>query len=115
MRIMRWLVGGRLSRIYLAVVALATALSIWELRRWTERDAEVAGTYPMFATVPPLLLTAPASVLLEWWLMPAAWDGVWLFTVPVLVGALVNVAAVNGIRSWARRRRRSAVGPNRQG
>ncbi len=106
MRIVRWFTGSRLSRIYLAVVAVATAFSVWELRAWVERDAEVAGTYPMFATAPALLLTAPVSLLLEW-LLPAGWDGVWIYTGPVLVGALANAAALTGIRAATRRRARS--------
>ena len=108
---MRWFVDSRLSRIYLALVAVLTGLSLWELRAWAEQDAYVAGTYPMFATAPPLFLTAPASLLLEWWLLPADWGGLWSFTGPVLVGALVNIAALKGIRALAHRRRPPARPP----
>jgi hypothetical protein len=110
MRIVRWFAGGRPSRIYLALVALATVLALWDLLAWAERDAYVAGTYPMFATAPALFLTAPTSVLLEWWLLPADWGGLWSFIGPVLVGALVNIAVLRGIRASAHRRRPRAAG-----
>ena len=105
MRIMRRLAGSRLSRAYLAVVAVVTLLSWWEHLAWLRRADEVAGTYPILATAPPLILTAPTSLLLEWW-TPADRAGQWSFTVSVLAGALVNAAALNGLRTALRRRRR---------
>jgi hypothetical protein len=108
MGMVRWFAGSWFSRIYLSVVAVATAVAVWELLAWVERRAYVEGTFPMFATAPALFLTAPVSLLLEWWLLPADWGGLWSFTGPVLVGALVNIAALKGIRALARRRRPSA-------
>jgi hypothetical protein len=111
MTIMRWFVGGRLSRIYLALVAVANSAAGWELLAWVERSAYVAGTYPTFATAPALFLTAPTSLLLESWLLPAEWGGLWSFTGPVLLGALVNIAAVKGMRALGHRRRLPARSP----
>lgn len=109
MRLVRWFAGSWPSRVYLAVVAVAAALAVWELLAWVERSAYVHGTYPMFATAPALLLTAPTSLLLEW-LLPAD-IGLWSWTGPVLVGALVNIAALKGIRALARRWRQHAGAP----
>ncbi len=112
MWMMRWFAGSRLQQIYLAVVAVATVFAVWELHAWVERQAYVAGTFPMFATAPALFLTAPTSLLLERWSLPAAdWGGPWSFTGPVLVGALVNIAALKGIRALAHRRRPPAGAP----
>jgi hypothetical protein len=111
MTIVRWFAGGWASRIYLALVAVAMASAVWELLAWVERRAYVEGTFPVFATAPALFLTAPTSLLLEWWLLPAVWDGLWRFTGPVLVGALVNIAALKGARALVRRRRLSAGPP----
>lgn len=105
MRIVRWFVGSWPSRIYLAVVGVATAFAVWELLAWVERETYVHGTYPMFATAPALFLTAPTSLLLEWWLLPADWVGLWSWAGPVLLGALLNIAALKGIRALVHRRR----------
>ncbi|MFI7371388.1 hypothetical protein ACIBSW_14965 [Actinoplanes sp. NPDC049668] len=106
MVIVRWFAGGRPSRIYLAVVSVAAAFAAWELLAWVEREAYVHGTYPVLATAPALFLTAPTSLLLEWWW--PSWDGLWSWTVPVLVGALLNIAALKGIAALVRRLRAPA-------
>jgi hypothetical protein len=104
MKIVRWFAESWPARIYLAVVAVATVFAAWELSAWVEQKASVEGTFPVLATAPALFLTAPTSLLLEWWLWPADWVGLWSFTVPVLIGALVNIAVVKGIRALAHRR-----------
>jgi hypothetical protein len=110
MKIVRWFAGSPVSRIYLALVAVAIAFAQWEHQAWVERDAVVSGTYPMFATAPAHLLTLPTSWLLEYWLV--GWsNGLWSWTWPVLVGALVNIAAVKGMRALVHRRRRPAGPP----
>lgn len=108
MRIMHGIAGSRLSQIYLTVVAVAIAWNWWEYLAWVKRRDEVEGTYPMLADGPPLLLTAPVSVLLNH-LTPVGWSGHGSFTVCVVAGALVNAAALNGLRAWARRRRTRAT------
>ncbi len=103
MMIVRWFVGGWPSRIYLAVVSVATALAVSELLAWVERESYVHGTYPMLATAPALLLTAPTSLLLEWW-RPAG-SGLWSWMGPVLAGALLNITALKGVVALAHRQR----------
>ena len=70
-----------------------------ELVAAPEAEAQVHGAYPMFATAPALFLTSPTSLLLEWWFLPADWVGMWSWTGPVLLGALLNIAAFKGIRA----------------
>ena len=103
MKITRWLVGG-----YLGLVAVALAWNWWEYLAWVEREATVHGTYPILADGPPLLLSAPTSLVLLT-VMPAGWDGHGVFTGYVVAGALVNVAAFLGIRAVVRRRARVVV------
>lgn len=105
MKIVQWFTGSRPSRIYLALVAAATMLACWELWAWTQREAEVAGTYPMLATAPALFLTAPLSLLLEWVVSPlTGTDGVYSFIAPVVAGALLNAALLNRLLATLRRR-----------
>lgn len=101
MMIVRWFVGSWLSRGYLAVVVVVTAVSLWELLTWDQPDANFAGIWP-------LLLTMPLSVPLLVW-APDEWSSLWLFTACVSVCALVNAAALNSFMMWLHRSRRPSV------
>jgi hypothetical protein len=101
MRIVRWLVGGWFSRVYLVAVTLAIVWAFVQLHRWGQPTADLAVFWPA-------LVTGPTS----WLLLAAAgrlWDGSDLaYVVCVAVGALVNAAVVNGLAAAARRGREMA-------
>ena len=106
MMIVRWSAGSWISRIYLAVVVVVSAVSLWELLTWDQPDANFAGTWP-------LLMTLPLSVPLVVW-APAEWTSLWFFTACASVCALANAAALNSFIIWLRRSRRPQVHPGRR-
>ncbi|MEV0902440.1 hypothetical protein [Actinoplanes sp. NPDC049802] len=113
MRIARWLVGTWVSRIYLALVAVVTTyIAVSEV---IEQAQSAGPTYSMPEiillplTMPGVLLTIPVLNIVQ---------GFWWLVLCVVVGALINAAAINGVaaavrRSRARRAadRASAAGP----
>lgn len=103
MAMMRWFVGGWLSRIYLVVVAAVTAWSLWEVLTWDQPDATFAGVWPMFLTMP---LSLPLMML-----TPDDQAGPLLFSACIAVSALVNAAALNGLVVFVRRGRRKRPEP----
>ena len=103
MTIVRWFAGSWLSRIYLAVVVLVAAASLWELLTWVQPDANLAAIWP-------LLLTMPLSLPFVVW-APDELTSPWFFTVCVSASALANAAVLNRIVSWVHESRRPRVPP----
>ncbi|GAB1642937.1 SCO4225 family membrane protein [Krasilnikovia sp. MM14-A1259] len=100
MRVVRWFVGSWLSRIYLGAVAVATVWAMLSIGAWDQPDANVAAVFPLLMTAP---VSLPLLAAVEDW---AINDGVFLGC--VVVGALVNAAAINGVVALVRRIRARA-------
>ena len=109
MKVVRWFVGGWFSRIYLALVAAATAFA--SVPSWARFAGDGSGySHP---DILPTALSLPGSIPLYALIMmvgpaeDAAWLGPggerWLWVACVAGGALVNVAALNGAVSVAKR------------
>ena len=102
MKIIGWFAGSRLSRMYLALVVVATVWSSVSLLTWD-------GQSPNYADIGPTALTLPGSLIGSLFLLVPVPDGTDLFWLTwlsaVTVGALLNAAALNGLVALARRLR----------
>jgi hypothetical protein len=101
-KIIGWFAGSWLSRIYLALVTVATVWSSVSLLTWD-------GQSPNYADIGPTALTLPGSLisgLFQLLPVPGDSDLFWLIWLSaVAVGALLNAAALNGLVALARRLR----------
>ncbi|MBO3744364.1 SCO4225 family membrane protein [Actinoplanes flavus] len=104
MKIVRWFVGSWLSRIYLALVTAVTLEAVVSLLTW---DHEV----PNYSDIIPTALTLPGSAIgaiLAILPIPYNFWAMWLSS--VVVGALANAAALNGLVALVRRLTTKAKG-----
>ena len=98
MRILQLAFGNRFSRAYLIGVALVGALVTASLVAWDQPDANLAGVWLIFVTMPfslPLLAIAPDSVL-----------GPVAFYAACALAAVANAAFIGGMLALYRRGRR---------
>ena len=95
MRIIQLAVGNWFSRTYLIGVAVVAALVTYSLVSWDQPDANLAGVWLIFVTLPFSLLVT---------LAPEAAAGPSLFYAAVLLGALVNAAFIGAMVALYRRR-----------
>jgi hypothetical protein len=96
-KIVRWLVGSWLSRIYLITAAAVIVWAMVTYAKWGQPYADVAITCTM-------LLTGPGS----WPLLAAAgrWNGnTGVFLGCVVAGALINAVALNAVAAVLRQAR----------
>jgi hypothetical protein len=103
MRIVRWFVGSWVSRIYLVAVAVVTVWALVSIATWDHDDAN-------FSFIYPIVLTSPVSLVL----LTAVdrWGGEVLAVACVVVGALVNAAAWNGLVVLVKRARSTERRPD---
>ena len=96
MRILQLAFGNWFSRAYLIGVGVVAALVIASLATWHQPDANLAGVWLLFVTMPfSLLLVA---------LAPDTAVGPAVFYLAVTIAALVNATVIGVLVSFARRR-----------
>ncbi|RZU52788.1 hypothetical protein EV385_4672 [Krasilnikovia cinnamomea] len=102
MKIVPWFVGSWLSRIYLALVAVVTVEAVVSILSRDEWDYSKHELVPALLTLPGYLMASSVYDLL---LLPLFGEGHWalVFGSCVVVGALVNAAALNGVLTLVRR------------
>ena len=96
MRILQLAFGNWFSRAYLLGVAVVGALVTASLVTWDQPDANLAGVWLIFVTMPfslPLLAAAPDSAL-----------GPVVFYVACALAAVANAMIIGALVSFARRR-----------
>jgi hypothetical protein len=100
MRIMQLAFGNWFSRAYLIGVAVVAALVTASLATWDQPDANLAGVWLVFVTLPfslPLLALAPDSAL-----------GPVVFYGACALAAVANAVFLGGMVALYRRRARPA-------
>ncbi|MCD5349373.1 SCO4225 family membrane protein [Kineosporia mesophila] len=85
-RVVGWVAGSWISRVYLAAVVGTTVWAEWSVRTWEGSDANLAGVVPMLLTMPASLLMLP--------LVEVSWA---FWYCGIVIGALVNAAIFHGI------------------
>ncbi|EXG80901.1 SCO4225 family membrane protein [Cryptosporangium arvum] len=98
MRILQLAFGNWFSRAYLIGVAVVAAVVTFSLATWDQPDANLAGVWLVFVTMPfslPLLAITPDSAL-----------GPVVFYAVCAVAAVANAAFIGGMVALYRRSRR---------